>query len=101
MTDRKTCERCDTRINHAHGGLCSACIADDVDYDDNGDCWNCGGDGFVSSCFEEYACIYPDEGCDQCTRRCDVCNPPKLTDAEKAERESLRQVLADALRREQ
>lgn len=44
------------------------------DYDEN-DCWNCGGEGFVSNCFSEYACIYPDEGCDECSRRCDVCAP--------------------------
>ncbi len=43
------------------------------DYDDN-DCANCGGEGFVSHCFEEYACMYPDEGCDLCMRRCDWCN---------------------------
>lgn len=46
------------------------------DYDDN-DCANCGGEGFVSHCFEEYACMYPDEGCDLCMRRCDWCNPYK------------------------
>lgn len=45
------------------------------EYEEN-DCWNCGGEGFVSSCFEEWACMYPDEGCDLCTRRCDVCLPP-------------------------
>jgi hypothetical protein len=37
------------------------------------DCWNCGGEGYVANCFSEYACLYPDEGCDLCTRRCDVC----------------------------
>lgn len=48
------------------------------DYDDdfdNEDCWNCGGEGFVSSCFEEFACIDPESGCDLCTWRCDVCRP--------------------------
>jgi hypothetical protein len=44
---------------------------------DDSECWNCGGDGYVSSCFEEYACLYPEDGCDLCTRRCDVCNPHK------------------------
>ena len=39
------------------------------------DCWNCGGEGFVSDCFEEFACVDPDSGCDLCTQRCDVCNP--------------------------
>lgn len=61
----------------------------DFDYDDN-ECWNCGGEGFVSICFTEYACIYPDEGCNECTRRCDVCQPRKPDPA-------LQQVLADAL----
>jgi hypothetical protein len=50
----------------------------DPDYDDDhdqGDCWNCGGEGFVASCFEEFARIDPDEGCDLCTKRCQICNP--------------------------
>lgn len=42
---------------------------------DDGECWNCGGEGYVSSCFEECACMDPESGCDLCTRRCDVCNP--------------------------
>lgn len=49
-----------------------------VDYDDdfdNGDCWNCDGEGFVINCFDEGACLHPDEGCDLCTRRCEVCRP--------------------------
>ncbi len=44
------------------------------DFDDN-DCWNCGGEGFVAHCEQEFACMYPDEGCDYCMRRCDFCNP--------------------------
>lgn len=48
----------------------------DEDYDEN-DCWNCGGEGFVSNCFQEFACMYPDEGCDDCTKPCDVCRPRK------------------------
>lgn len=51
----------------------------DDDYDDD-DCWNCGGEGFVSNCFEEFACIDPEGGCDLCTKRCDVCNPRKRPD---------------------
>lgn len=50
------------------------------EYDDDfdlGDCWNCSGEGFVSSCFEEWACMYPDEGCDLCTRLCEICQPTK------------------------
>jgi len=37
------------------------------------ECWNCAGEGFVSSCFEEFACVDPESGCDDCTRRCDIC----------------------------
>jgi hypothetical protein len=44
---------------------------------DDDDCWNCGGEGFVSNCFEEFACLDPEGGCDLCTKRCDVCNLPK------------------------
>jgi hypothetical protein len=38
------------------------------------ECWSCHGDGVVYSCFEEYACVDPESGCDQCERRCDVCH---------------------------
>jgi hypothetical protein len=44
---------------------------------DGAECPNCGGEGWVSHCFEEWACMHPDEGCDLCMRRCDWCNPPK------------------------
>jgi len=50
-------------------------------YDDDlaqDECWQCGGEGYVSSCFEEYACIDPEGGCDLCMRRCDVCNPRQV-----------------------
>lgn len=51
----------------------------DFDYGEDDDCPNCGGEGFVASCFEEWACIDPEGGCDLCIRRCDWCNlpPPK------------------------
>lgn len=39
------------------------------------DCHECGGEGFVSDCFEEWACVDPEYGCDLCTRRCDLCHP--------------------------
>lgn len=46
------------------------------DWDDYGeDCANCGGEGFVAHCFQEFACVYPDLGCDLCMSRCDWCNP--------------------------
>jgi len=45
----------------------------------DGTCWQCGGEGVVYDCFEEYACIDPEGGCDLCERRCDVCNPRRIT----------------------
>lgn len=42
---------------------------DDVD----DECSNCGGEGIVYSCDEEFACIDPEGGCDLCARRCDWC----------------------------
>lgn len=69
--------------------VCSPCyskqqaaIREDADQYDSGyfdfdepddDCWNCGGEGVYSSCFEEFACVDPEGGCDECTRTCDVC----------------------------
>lgn len=46
---------------------------DPFDFYDQIECWQCGGDGFVAACFEEYACIDPEGGCDYCMRRCDIC----------------------------
>lgn len=58
-------------------GRCGACIAADYDdYEDDG-CYECGGEGFVSDCVEEWACVDPEYGCDYCTRRCPLCNPTK------------------------
>lgn len=37
------------------------------------ECWQCGGEGFVANCWEEYACIDPEGGCDECLQRCDIC----------------------------
>jgi len=37
------------------------------------DCWQCGGEGELADCWEEYACVDPESGCDLCLRRCDVC----------------------------
>lgn len=57
---------------------------DYVDYDDHmdGGCYECGGEGFVSDCVEEWACIDPEYGCDYCTRRCPLCNSPKRDPAQ-------------------
>ena len=59
--------------------VCGACVsrqneelAAEMD-DDYADCWDCGGDGYVSSCHSEYACINAEDGCDECTRTCSTC----------------------------
>lgn len=54
------------------------------DYDDSEVCWNCGGEGFVAHCFEEWACMYPDEGCELCMRRCEFCDAQAI-EARRAE----------------
>lgn len=50
---------------------------DDYYDDDPNDCYECGGEGFVSNCVEEWACLDPEYGCDYCTRPCPLCHPPK------------------------
>lgn len=45
----------------------------DDEYDAS--CPNCGGEGVYYDCFEEWACIDPEGGCDLCERRCDWCRP--------------------------
>ena len=50
---------------------------DEDDYDPR-DCPNCGGEGYVANCIEEYACIDPESGCDLCMCRCDWCNAPPV-----------------------
>ena len=43
------------------------------DDDVPGDCWNCGGEGVVYSCFDEICCVDPEDGCDECARPCEIC----------------------------
>lgn len=44
------------------------------DYEDlEGDCPNCGGEGFYYDCDDPGACANPDDGCEFCMRRCDWC----------------------------
>ena len=45
--------------------------------DDDDCCPNCGGEGVVYCCEEEWACIDPEGGCDLCERRCDWCRPSR------------------------
>ncbi len=56
------------------------------DFDDPSEgCPNCGGEGYVYSCFEEWACVDPEGGCDLCMRRCDWCSPPRAATEAKGE----------------
>ena len=70
----------------------------DTDYWDDGECFQCGGEGYFYGCSWDWQCdTYDDgEGTCLCSRRCDVCNPVELTPAEQAERDALRKVIADA-----
>jgi len=48
----------------------------DFDHYTDEDCWNCGGEGVTYDCVDGM-CVDADSGCDLCSRRCHVCNPPK------------------------
>ena len=37
------------------------------------DCPECGGEGYTYYCFEQFACIDPESGCEDCARRCRWC----------------------------
>jgi hypothetical protein len=45
--------------------------------EDDGDCFQCGGEGYIYGCSWDWQCDTYDagEGTCLCTRRCDVCNP--------------------------
>lgn len=54
----------------------------DMDYDDSlddGECWNCGGEGRVNHCIDGCCVDQDDIYCRYCSRRCDVCNPAPRT----------------------
>ena len=68
-------------------------MSDPHDYDEDEDCPNCGGTGLIYCCFEEFACLDPENGCDDCERRCDWCSTPPKKQASP----ELGQILADAL----
>lgn len=61
-------------------------------YEDQGECWRCGGEGFVFYCWDG-CCLDAEIGCDDCTQPCDICNQPKPS----KDADALRQILADAL----
>jgi len=93
----RTCERCNNPVN-GHVLLCAACFDDDAAYDDT-ECANCGGEGFTYGCSWDWQCDTYDEGegtC-LCTRRCEWCNPAKLTDDEREEQQQLRAIMAATL----
>jgi hypothetical protein len=50
-------------------------LEEDRDFFEDDQCWNCGGEGYVANCQDEIACMYPEDGCDLCMRRCEYCNP--------------------------
>lgn len=69
----RVCGACIKRVNDEAEAELRA-YGDYDDYDDDPDCWECGGDGYVSSCHTEYACVDPEGGCDECTRTCNICH---------------------------
>lgn len=70
------------------------------DFVDDGDCGNCGGEGFTYGCSWDWQCDTYDEGEGSCLcmRRCDWCNPVKLTEEQKQEQAALQAILSEALR---
>ena len=70
-----------SRLGHT-ASVPDACYShlseDDFDYD-LGDCWNCGGEGWVYGCSWDWQCdTYDDgEGTCLCTRPCHFCFPPR------------------------
>lgn len=64
------------------------------DYDQDDDCANCGGGGYVYDCFDGF-CEDAESGCDDCARRCDWCNRP--TKKQTEDRAALGEILSDAL----
>ena len=66
------CPRCARPVEHKHGDLCAACIEDDMGFDD-GDCANCGGEGFTYGCSWDWQCDTWDGDSCLCTRRCEWC----------------------------
>ena len=69
---------------------------------DDGECGNCDGEGFTYGCSWDWQCDTYDEGEGSCLcmRRCDWCNPVKLTDEQKQEQvqAALQAILSEALK---
>lgn len=49
------------------------------DYEDNEECFNCDGEGFVYGCSWDWQCDTWDGDSCLCTRPCHICSPPKPT----------------------
>ena len=97
-----TCGECGKSVDMTFHGLCRSCEIDSRDYDDavDGSCGNCGGEGFTYGCSWDWQCDTYDEGegtC-LCTRRCEWCNPAKLTPEQEAERTKLQELMAEVWR---
>ena len=51
-------------------------LVDEIDHELNPsdeDCWHCGGEGYIANCWEEFACVDPEGGCEDCMSRCPEC----------------------------
>jgi hypothetical protein len=61
-------------------------------FEDDNECFNCGGEGYVYGCSWDWQCDTYDagEGTCLCTRPCHICHPPK-------DNPELRAILAAAL----
>lgn len=91
-----TCGECDKTTDMLFHGSCKSCLIDSYD-DDANDCANCGGDGFTYGCDWDWQCDTWDGDSCLCTRRCEWCNPPKLTPEEQAQRDALRALMRESL----
>lgn len=56
---------------------CDPPVPDDHYQDDfdDGDCWQCGGEGRVNHCIDGCCVDQDDIYCDLCSTRCDICRP--------------------------
>lgn len=53
------------------------------DDEDPGACFMCGGEGFVSDCFDGF-CEAAEDGCEDCTTACPNCSQPNSLQKEVA-----------------
>lgn len=74
------CESCHQSFfaESKHRVICPACLEQEMadrgdDHLDDDTCQNCGGEGFVSDCFDGL-CADAEIGCDDCTRPCSECH---------------------------